>query len=92
MKCSRGDVVSKACEFPVLKFDDQRLTSFAGLVIILKLFWYLNLRKRIQRCFKRGESGKAYTPARLFVLLIVHKLLGFRQLRHLDYYRDTAIA
>ena len=45
MKRSRKDVVSKATEIPELKFDDERLNSFAGLVVFQILFDVLRLRK-----------------------------------------------
>ena len=53
MKRSRKEVASKATEIPNLRFEDGRLTSFAGLV--------------------------------------VHLLLGFRELRQADYYRDDPL-
>jgi len=91
MKRSRKDVTRKVTEIPRLKFEDQRLTSFAGLVVFQKLFQVLRIRKRLTRCFVDHGSGKAFAPARLFLQLIVHLLLGFRELRHADYYRDDPL-
>ena len=91
MKRSRKDVVSKATEIPELKFDDERLTSFAGLVVFQKLFDVLRLRKRLADCLRHQDSAKAFSPSRLFLQLIVHLILGYRELRHADYYRDDPL-
>ena len=91
MKPSRKDVRTKANAIPQLKFEDQRLTSFAGLVVFQKLFKVLNLKARVQRCFRHRSKGKVFPPARLFLQLIVHLLLGFRQLRHAEYYREDPL-
>ena len=91
MKRSRKDVARKVTEIPQLRFEDQRLTSFAGLVVFIKLFQVLKLRNRFARCFEHHNAGKAFAPARLFLQLIVHLLLGFRELRHADYYRDDPL-
>lgn len=91
MKRSRKEVASKASEIPNLRFEDQRLTSFAGLVVFQRLFQVLQLRQRFSRCLSHQSAGKAFSPARLFLQLVVHLLLGFRELRHADYYRDDPL-
>lgn len=91
MKRSRKDVRTKAAAIPQLKFEDQRLTSFAGLVVFQKLFQVLNLKARLERCFRHRSHGKVFQPSRLFLQLIVHLLLGFRELRHADYYREDPL-
>jgi hypothetical protein len=91
MKRSRKDVRTKAAAIPQLKFEDQRLTSFAGLVVFQKLFQVLNLKARLERCFRHQSHGKVFQPSRLFLQLIVHLLLGFRELRHADYYREDPL-
>jgi len=91
MKRSRKTVSRKVTEIPRLKFEDQRLTSFAGLVVFQKLFQVLQIRRRLSRCFVHQESGKAFSLARLFLQLIVHLLLGFRELRHADCYREDPL-
>ena len=37
MKCSRREVRGKAHALPTLKFENQSLTSFAGLVVFQQL-------------------------------------------------------
>lgn len=91
MKRSRKEVASKASEIPNLRFEDGRLTSFAGLVVFQRLFQVLQLRQRLARCLSHQSAGKAFVPAKLFLQLVVHLLLGFRELRHADYYRDDPL-
>ena len=48
----------------------------------------LHLRERLRACFRRWSSGRAYGPAGIVLGLILHLVLGFRQLRDSRYYRD----
>ncbi len=91
VKRSKKDVVSKVSEIPQLKFEDERLTSFSGLVVFQRLFQVLQIRKRFASCLSHQNSGKLFAPSRLFLQLVVHLLLGYRELRHADYYRDDPL-
>lgn len=51
MKNSRTRVRMKATAVPMLRFEDQRLTSFAGLVVLQRCFQLIALKTRLQRCF-----------------------------------------
>src|SRR5437867_4827138 len=88
MKLARSDVRRQAYALPVLKFENHALTSFAGLVLFQQLFAALDLRPRLHRCFRRLAGGKAFGPATIFLQLIVHIVLGFRELREARAYRD----
>ncbi|MFQ5938333.1 MAG: IS1380 family transposase [Acidiferrobacterales bacterium] len=76
---------------PQLRFEDQHLTSFSGLIVFQKLFRELSLKARLQSCFAHCSSAPVYPSATLVLLLIVHMLLGYRHLRHLSYYRDDPL-
>ena len=43
---SKRTISSKAGVVPTLRFEDQSLTSFAGLVVFQKLFSQLDLKQR----------------------------------------------
>ncbi len=73
---------------PQLRFEDQALTSFSGLVIFQKLFDQLDLKNRLRGCFRHRQVTPIFGPWRIVLLLILHLLLGYRQLRHLRYYAD----
>ena len=86
MKLSRNEVQRKTHAVPTLRFEQQRLTSFSGLVLFQLLFTRLDLKRRLRACFE--ASGAIYNRGVIVLALIVHLLLGYRQLRDARYYRD----
>lgn len=86
MKLSRKQIRRKAHRIPVLRFEAQRLTSFSGLVLFQALFARLDLKARLRACFAGGNA--IYGRSLIFLGLVVHLLLGYRQLRDARYYRD----
>jgi hypothetical protein len=88
MKLSRNQVQSKTHAIPELRFEDQKLTSFAGLFIFQSLFRRLDFKARLRNCFRHLYSNRAYDHALAVLTLVVHLLIGFRQLRDTRYYRD----
>lgn len=88
MKLSRKQVRSKTHAVPELRFEDQKLTSFAGLFVFQLLFQRLDLKNRLRDCFRHLRSTRAYDHAVVVLGLIVHLLIGFRQLRDARFYRD----
>lgn len=88
MKLRRSDVRRQAHAVPELKFENQSLTSYAGLVLFLQFFATLNLKVRLRGCFRHLASGKIFGRSTLFLQLVVHLLLGFRELRDSRAYRD----
>ena len=88
MKLSRSQVRRKTSSLPVLRFEDQKLTSFSGLLVFHLLFSRLQLKERLRRCFRPLHSSSAYDLPAIVLGLILHLLMGFRQLRDAAYYRD----
>jgi len=88
MKSGRSAVAYKTRALPQLRFEDQAITSFSGLVIFQKLSDQLDLKSRLRGCFQHRQTTPIFGPWRIVLLLIVHLLLGYRQLRHLRYYAD----
>jgi len=91
MKSSKKDVRMKATAIPELRFEDQRLTSFAGLVVIQRFFRVILLKTRLKRCFRHLTKGKIFDRAGLFMQLIIHVLLGYRELRDATHYQDDPL-
>ena len=91
MKYRRSEVRSTVHALPQLRFEDQTLTSFAGLVIFQKFFASIDLKSQLRRCFETVARGKVFPPATVFLQLIVHLLLGFRELQDARYYRDDPL-
>ena len=88
MKCRRSDVRRQTHALPVLKFENHALTSFAGLVVFQQFFATLNFKARLRGCFRHLADGKAFGPATIFLQMVVHILLGFRELRESRAYQD----
>ncbi len=91
MKRSRKSVRTKATAIPELRFEDQRLTSFAGLVVVQKFFQFISFKLRLQSCFRHASQGKIFDRATIFMQLVVHLLLGFRELRDAEHYQDDPL-
>ena len=91
MKVSKADVSLRSHRIPELRFEDQELTSFSGLVLYQALFQRLDLRARIRACTRGMREKTSYRIASLLMLLVVHLSLGWRRLRDLDYYRDDPL-
>src|SRR4030043_1742311 len=87
-KYSKNEIYSRVRKIPEIRFEDQRLTSFAGLVIFQSLFYNLQLKERLWRCFTHLKVSPIFGHHVVVLLLIVHLLIGYRRLREIDYYRD----
>ena len=88
MKCSKASIHRKTSRIPELRFEDQRLTSFAGLVIYQTLFARIGLKRQLSRCFRHLTVSPIFGHGVVVLLLIVHLLLGYRRLRDMRYYQD----
>lgn len=88
MKLSKAQVQRRVHALPQCRFEDQALTSSAGLVLYEALFRSLNLRGRLRGCFRHLVQWPVYAHADLFLSLVVHLLLGYRNLRETAYYRE----
>ena len=93
MKISRASVESKASCLAEIRYEtSEQLTSYAGLVLFGALFQALDLRRRLRACFEHlCSSDIAYRPARTFLLLVLHLLLGFRRVEGMKYYRHDPL-
>ncbi len=91
MKHSRKSVERKAQAVPNIKFEQQQLTSFAGLVLWQPFLAAIDFRASLARCFRHVRAGKVYGRATVFLQLIIHLLLGYRDLRESAYYRDDPL-
>ena len=88
MKYSKAETHCKYRKIPELQFEQQRLTSFSGLVIYQKLFSLLQVKERISKCFRHLKTKPVFGHTVVVLYLIVHLLLGYRHLREGKYYRD----
>ena len=91
MKSSKAQIQTKYHKIPAIRFEDQRLTSFSGLLIFQSLFIRMKLKKRLKTCFNHLKISPIFGRHLVVLLLIVHLLIGFRRLREVDYYRDDPL-
>lgn len=91
MKSSKAQIQAKVHRVPHLRFEDQKLTSFSGLVVFQALFERLQLKELLRRCFSHLGISPIFGRHLVVLLVIIHLLLGFRRLREVDYYRDDPL-
>ena len=91
MKYSKSDVRSKDHIIPDMKFEEQSLTSFSGLVVFQQLCRRIGLKSRLTRCFQHLQQSRIFGQATVFRQLVIHILLGYRELRDSCYYRDDPL-
>jgi hypothetical protein len=91
VKFSKAEIQAKFHKIPVIRFEDQKLTSFSGLLIFQVLFSQLRLKERLKKCFEHMKVSPIFGRHLVVLLLIVHLVIGFRRLREIDYYRDDPL-
>jgi len=91
VKVAKADIYSQASSIPTLKFEEQQLTSFAGLVVFQKLFESCRLKARLQEACAHLPSRHYYSFSTILQCLIVHIVLGYRQLRESEFYREDPL-
>ena len=64
MKYSKSQIMSRAYKIPQLKFEDQNLTSFAGLVIFQPLMLALELKNRLWHSFHHLNLSRIFGQLR----------------------------
>ena len=88
MKRSKCEVHGKARDTLDVRFEAQQLTTFSGLIIFQRLFAKLGLKEQLRHCFRHLRGGEIYGHPVIVMMLMVHLLLGFRELRDAQYYHD----
>jgi hypothetical protein len=86
VRLSKAQVQSRVHAIPALRFEGQQLTSFGGAILFQSLFQRLRLKERWRECFARERTRRAYGPHVIMLTLVLHLLLGHRQLRDRDSY------
>jgi hypothetical protein len=88
MKCSKAAIHRKTHRIPEIRFEDQRLTSFAGLVVYQSLFSRIGLKRQLSGCFRHLTVSPIFGHGVVVLMLVVHLLLGYRRLQDMRYYQD----
>ncbi len=91
VKSSKAQIYTKFHKIPEIKFEDQQLTSFSGVIIFQLLFKRLDLKTKLKNCFSHLKVSPIFGHHLIVMLLIIHLILGFRRLRELEYYKDDPL-
>lgn len=91
MKHSRKAIHQKTHALPKIRFEDNALTSFAGVVLLQALFARLQLKTRLHACVEHLPGSAIFRHHVIILLLVTHLWLGFRELRDLRYYQDDPL-
>jgi hypothetical protein len=91
VKSSRAEIHRRVHGVPEIRFDDSKMTSFAGLVVFQLLFKQLSLKKRLRDAFGDEDLSRNYGLTLVVTQLVVAVLLGFRRLRDRDYFASDPL-
>jgi hypothetical protein len=83
MKFSKAAIHRKTHRIPEIKFEGQRLTSFAGLVVYQSLFSRIGLKQQLSGCFRHLTVSPIFGHGVILLLL-----MGYRRLQDMRYYQD----
>jgi hypothetical protein len=91
VKLSKSQIHLSVQSIPELRFEDQRLSSFSGCVVVQRLFQQLKLRERLRECFAHREDRLIVGFPSIVLIMIVHLILGFRRLRDIERYGEDPV-
>jgi hypothetical protein len=91
VKYSKARIRRRVYGVPELRFEDQRLSSYSGLVVIQALIKKLALRTRLKSCFEHLHHNPIVGFNVVALLLIVHLMLGYRRLREMERYQEDPL-
>lgn len=91
MKYSRSSIHRRVHKIPALRFETQTLTSYGGLILFQALSGHVRLKERLRGCFDHLAGHPIFGHHVIVLLLVVHLLLGYRELRDSRYYRDDPL-
>lgn len=91
MRSSKAQIFSRVHTVPVLRFTDQTLTSASGLVLFQVLFDRLDLRGKVRRACRHMHGVGDFKLPELFLVLVIHIILGYRKLDDVKFYHDDPL-
>jgi hypothetical protein len=91
VKLSKAHFHRRVYKIPELHFEDQRLSSFSGVILLQALFAKLDLRNKLKRCFQHIHSSAVVGFPVVTLMLIVHLMLGYRRLREMERYKEDPL-
>jgi hypothetical protein len=90
VKIAKDSIGRKQSSLPTVKFENQQMTSFGGLVVFQAFFQTIGIYDKLRACCRHLQGG-FYRHDLALRCLLVHIILGFRRLREMDHYRDDPL-
>ena len=91
MRSSKAQILSRVHTVPTLRFTDQTLTSASGLVLFQVLFDHLDLRNKVRWACRQVRGVGDFKLPELFLTLVIHIILGYRELDDVRFYNDDPL-
>ena len=93
MNYKQSDIYRKYRQIKNIEFEteNQSYSSFSGLIVFHKLFVVLDLKAKLKVCFKNKQLQGVIQHHSIMLMLIVHILLGYRELRGQRFYADDPL-
>jgi hypothetical protein len=91
MRSSKAQILSRVHTVPAIHFTDQSLTSASGLVLFQVLFDRLDLRSKIRHACRHLQGVGDFKLPELFQTLVIHIILGYRELDDVKFYNDDPL-
>jgi hypothetical protein len=91
MRSSKAQILSRVHSIPAVRFTDQTLTSASGLVLFQALFDRLDLRSKIRHACRHVRSFGDFKLPELFLTLVIHIIIGYRELDDVRFYNDDPL-
>lgn len=91
MRSSKAQILSRVHTVPVVRFTDHTLTSASGLVLFQVLFERLDLRGRVRHACRHVYGIGDFKLPELFLTLVIHIILGYRELDDVKFYNDDPL-
>lgn len=90
MNYKQTDIYRKYRQISNIQFEteNQTYSSFSGLIVFQKLFVNLELKAKLKLCFKKNSFQRTIQHHSVMLMLIIHILLGYRELRDQRFYAD----
>ena len=69
-----------------MKFRKEQITSFSGVFFIFQYFKLQGFNQKLANCFHHINHKSVVGFRKIFFILVLHVMLGFRSLRELECY------
>ncbi len=85
MKSGKARVIAKFHNIPTIRFGDQELIFFSGIICFSASVQADCSKKRLKRCFSHLKISRTFGHHLVTTLLVIHLIPGFKRLREIAY-------